>query len=102
MLLAIFQELFDPHHFRFCYIGETSCLFGTRLKEHKTEAEKALEKVITRVQRKSSITGEQNKLAITDHVKDTNHVIGWENATIKDREQNKLKRHIEDSIWIKK
>ena len=84
------------------YIGETSQLFGIRLKEHKSEAEKALAKAFTRSQRKASITGEPNKSAITDHVVNTNHVIGWEEATIKDREQDRVKRQIRESIWIRK
>ena len=84
------------------YIGETSRLFGIRLKEHKSEAEKASAKAFTRSQRKASITGEPNKSAITDHVVNTNHVIGWEEATIKDREQDRVKRQIRESIWIRK
>ena len=75
------MEYLPHHNCNKTYIGETSRLFGIRLKAHKTEAEKALEKAFTRAQRKSSIEGEQNKSAITNHVKDTNHVIGWENAT---------------------
>ena len=84
------------------YIGETSRLFGIRLKEHKSEAEKASAKAFTRSQRKASITGEPNKSAITDHVVNTNHVIGWEEATIKDLEQDRVKRQIRESIWIRK
>ncbi|XP_072030495.1 uncharacterized protein [Amphiura filiformis] len=38
------------------YIGETSRVLGTRLKEHKTEAEKASTKAYTRAQRKASVT----------------------------------------------
>jgi hypothetical protein len=43
-----------------------------------------------------------NKSAITDHVAASNHVIGWEEATIKEREQNRTRRHIRESIWIRK
>ncbi|XP_072043091.1 uncharacterized protein [Amphiura filiformis] len=67
------------------YIGETSRLFGTRLKEHKTEAEKASKKAFTRSQRQASMTREDNKSAITDHVSEENHVIGWDKSEIKDR-----------------
>ena len=84
------------------YIGETSWLFGIRLKEHKSEAEKDSAKVFTRSQRKASITGEPNNSAITDHVVNTNHVIGWEEARIKHREQDRFKRQIKESIWIRK
>ena len=75
-----------------------------KLKEHKFEAEKASAKAFTRSQRKASITGEPNKSAITDHVVNTNHVIGWEDseATIKDRDQDRIKRQIRESIWIRK
>ena len=37
-----------------------------------------------------------------DHVAELNHVIGWKDAKIKDREQNKYKRLIKESIWIRK
>ena len=84
------------------YIGETSRLFGTRLKEHKTEAEKASKKAFTRSQRQASISGWDNKSAITDHVAEDNHVIGWEESQIKDREQNRKRRHIKEAIWIRK
>ena len=84
------------------YISETLRLFGIRLKEHKSEAEKASAKAFTRSQRKASITGEPNKSAIIDHVVNTNHVIGWEEATIKDREQDRVKRQIRESIWVRK
>ena len=50
------------------YIGETSRQFGTRLKEHKTESEKASQKAYTRAQQKALISGEANKSAITDYV----------------------------------
>ena len=74
------------------------------LKEHKSESQhralklyghrKIEKKAFTRFQRKASVTGEQTKSTITDHVKDTNHVLCWENTAIKNREQNRLKRHI--------
>ena len=57
-------------------IGETSCIFGARLKEHKSEAEKASSKAFTWATRKASITGEPNKSTITNHVMNTDHVIG--------------------------
>ena len=83
------------------YIGKTSDVFGTVLKEHKSEAEKASSKAFTRVTRKASVTGEPNKSAITDHVMNTNHGIGWEEASIKEREQDRFKRQIKESIWIR-
>ena len=51
---------------------------------------------------KHSTTSEQNKSAITDHVATENHVIGWDKAKIMDREQNRNRRLIKESIWIRK
>ena len=84
------------------YIGETGRLFETRLTEHKDEAEKASQKKFTRAQRKVSLTGELNKSAITGHVSEENHVIDWEEASIRSRENNFHKRKIRESIWIRK
>ena len=84
------------------YIGETSRQFSFRLEEHKTEAEKASAKAYTRAQRQASVSGAANKSAITDHVSENNHVIGWKESKIRDREQNKKKRLIKEAIWIRK
>ena len=46
------------------YIGETGRKYGTRLKEHKTEAEATTNKPFTRSQRLSSLS-EQNKSRLT-------------------------------------
>ena len=54
-----------------------------------------------RSQRKMS-QAEQNKSAITDHVVDHNHVIGWDQATIKSKESNRFKRHVRESVWIRR
>ncbi|XP_072037593.1 uncharacterized protein [Amphiura filiformis] len=65
------------------YIGETGRKFGTRLDEHRKEVEKVNSTVTTRAGRKESLTT-VNKSAITDHVVDKNHVIGWGDAEIID------------------
>jgi hypothetical protein len=83
------------------YIGETGRKFGTRLEEHKGEAEKAGEKVLTRAARKSS-QSVINKSAITDHVVDNNHIIDWKEAKIIDREADRSKRWIKEAIAIRK
>ncbi|XP_072048738.1 uncharacterized protein [Amphiura filiformis] len=57
------------------YIGETSRLFGTRMKEHKSESDAASEKPYTRAQRKTSVESAPRKSALTDHVAEDNHVI---------------------------
>ena len=82
------------------YIGETKRQFGTRLNEHKLEADKAGEATFTRSKRKESLT-EMNKSAITDHVARENHIIDWENAKILDKEENKKARWIKEAIWIR-
>ena len=65
------------------YIGETGRKFGTRLKEHKTEAEATTNKPFTRSQRLSSLS--EQKSALTDLASHDNHVINWPASTILDR-----------------
>jgi len=45
---------------------------------------------------------EQNKSAITDHATSLNHVIGWDQARVTDRESNKMDRWIKEAISIRK
>ena len=59
-----------------CNIGETGRKFNTRLEEHKSEVNKVSGTATTRAGRKESLTT-THKSAITDHVVDKNHVIGW-------------------------
>ncbi|XP_072019530.1 uncharacterized protein [Amphiura filiformis] len=63
------------------YIGETGRKFGTRLEEHRSEAEKMSKTVTTRAGRKESLST-IHKSAITDHVVDKNHIIGWGEAEV--------------------
>ena len=83
------------------YVGETGRLFGTRLNEHKKDVLKVAGKKFTRANRKESAS-EVHKSAITDHVAQENHTIDWKNASILDRESNKQKRWIRESIWIRR
>ena len=83
------------------YIGETGRKFGKRLEEHKAEVEKVSEKIATRASRKESITT-THKSAITDHVADKNHVIGWTEAKVIGTEENRYKRWIKEAIEIRK
>ena len=84
-----------------CYIGETGRKFCTRLAEHKAEVEKISRTVTTRASRKESLTT-THKSAITDHVVDKNHVIGWGDAKVIGTEQDRYKRWIKEAIEIRK
>ena len=71
----------------FTYVGETGRLLGTRLKEHRKEAEKI---------------SEPHKSAISDHVASTYHIIDWEGVKILHREDERYPRWIRESIWIRR
>ena len=73
------------------YIGETGRKSGTRLNEHKTEVDKVSKSVFTRANRKESLST-VHKSAVTDHVVERNHVIGWDRARVIGTEQNRYKR----------
>ena len=83
------------------YIGETGRAFGTRLEEHKSEAEKMAKKKFTRATRKDSLD-ETFKSAVTDHVAQDNHVIDWKGAKIVDKDSCRFTRWIREAIWIRK
>jgi len=70
------------------YIGKTERPFVTRLNEHRKKVELKDKTKFTR-QRKQSVDEQQNKSAITDHVVKKNHVIGWDEASILGREDNR-------------
>jgi len=83
------------------YIGETGRQFGTRLDEHKKEVIAQDKQSFTRAQRKASTT-EWKKSAITEHVCRDNHVIDWGGAKVIDREEDRSRRWIRESIWIRR
>ena len=83
-----------------CYIGETGRQLNTRVKEHHTELENLPSINQTRSQHKESVTT-RHKSAISDHACQQNHVIGWDNIDIIDREENHWHRQIRESIAIK-
>ena len=82
------------------YIGETGRQLGTRITEHRKEAEKISDRSFTRSTRRAS-TNEHHKSAITDHVCQNNHIINWEAGEIVERESDKFKRWIKESIYIR-
>ncbi len=83
------------------YIGETGRKFGTRLKEHKAEVDKVERSVTTRAGRKESLST-IHKSAVTDHVVEQNHVIGWDKGKVIGTEQDRYRRWIKEAIEIRK
>ena len=83
------------------YIGESGRQLGTRIKEHKSEAEVASKKAFTRKQRKLSVS-KKKRSAITDHVSTKNHIIDWDGVRIIDREDNTDHRKVREAIWIRR
>ena len=82
------------------YIGETGRQLGTRITEHRKEAEKISDRNFTRSTRRAS-TSEHHKSAITDHVCQNNHIMNWEASEIVEQESDKFKRWIKESIHIR-
>ena len=84
------------------YIGETDRKFGTRLNEHKTEVDKVSKSVFTRASKKVSLSVTVHKSAVTDHVVEQNHVIGWDRARVIGTEQNRYNRWVKEAMEIRK
>ena len=82
------------------YIGETGRQLGTRITEHREEAEKISDRNFTRSTR-SAATNKHHKSAITDHVCQNNHIMNWEASEIVEQESDKFKRWIKESICIR-
>ena len=68
------------------YIGETGRNLSIRLKEHKTNCEKA----------------EQDKSAVAKHTWTYDHRIKWDEATILAIDSHKFSRKMRESIEIEK
>ena len=68
------------------YIGETARNLSLRLKQHKTNCEKA----------------EQDKSAVAKHTWTYDHRIKWDEATILAIDSHKLSRKMRESIEIEK
>ena len=82
-------------------MDESGRLFGTRLGEHRSEADKIVKNTRTRAQRKASCD-EQFKSPVAEHVALSNHVIGWDDAKLIDKETHKTTRWLKEAIWIKR
>ena len=83
------------------YIGETGRAFGVQLQEHRQEVSQRDVRAYTRSTSRS-LTGEQNKSAVTDHAISLNHVIDGDQAKVIDRASNRVDRWIKEAIHIRK
>ena len=81
------------------YIGETGRKLDIRVKEHRKEVD-STNRIFTRHTR-TEAQGQFHKSAITDHTTRHNHLIDWDNVTVKDNESNRLRRWIKESIQIR-
>ena len=84
-----------------CYIGETGRKLEVRIEEHRDEAEK----VTSRRRTRGSLAEEDPtkfRSAITEHLRTQNHVMDWPNIEVVDRENNKRRRWIKESIHVRK
>ena len=61
---------------------------------------RSLTRNFTRSTRRAS-TNEHHKSAITDHVRQNNHIMNWEASEIVEEESDKFKRWIKESICIR-
>ena len=59
---------------------------------------------LTRDHKKKSVTDGEDlfKSAVAEHVAETNHVTGWDEAKIIDRESHRKTRELKESIWIRR
>ena len=77
--------------------GETKRTLGTRIKEQKEDAEKALaSRPYTRSNRKTS--KKEITKRVTDHMTQQNHVVDWEGAKFVDRESDWRTRGVKEAI----
>ena len=73
---------------------------GTRITEHRKEAEKISDRNFTKSTHRAS-TNEHHKPTITDHVCQNSHIMNWEASEIVEQESDKFKIWIQDSIYIR-
>jgi hypothetical protein len=82
LLLQSFRSVSIPCECGLVYIGETGRNLSVRLKEHKTNCEKA----------------EQDKSAVAEHTWTYDHRIKWDEATTLAMDSHKFSRKMRESI----
>ena len=83
------------------YIGETGRKLETRIKEHQDECEKVTAKRKTRSVAQEEDTSKL-KSAISEHARENNHIMNWDDVSILERETNKRTRWIREAIQVRK
>ena len=83
------------------YIGETGRKLRTREKDHRTETEKVTAKRKTRSTSKAEDTSTFQS-AISEHCREHNHLMNWDSIKVIDREDNKFRRWVKESMHVRK
>ena len=83
------------------YIGESGRTLNTRISEHRTEAEKASAGIKTR-SRSIAAAEEELKSAISEHVRDNNHIMDWDNVSILERESTRGIRVVREACQVRR
>ena len=83
------------------YVGESGRKLETCITEHKEETEKIQARKKTR---STSISEDTSTLksAISEHARENNHLMNWDNVKILERENNKTRRWIKEAIQVRK
>ena len=79
------------------YIGETGRKLETRIKEHQEECEKVMAKRKTRSVPQEEDTSKL-KSAISEHARENNHIMNWDEVGILERDTDKRTRWIREAI----
>ena len=82
------------------YTGESGRKLCTRIEEHHKEAQKVNTKTKTRSTSLSEDTT-TFKSAISEHTREANHLMNWDEISIIDRESNKKRRWIKEAIHVR-
>ena len=76
-------------------------MLATRISEHRTEAEKTSAGIKTR-SRSIAAADEELKSAISEHVRDNNHVMDWDNVSILERESTRGIRRVREACQVRR